>query len=154
MDWRLFRVEYESCGESYTEALTFDQFEQYYHAAWADDSGKIPVKYFSRHDLDSLNRDIKGTYLVNHNNQVCIDLAVFIQENTSKGGAWDGWCMNPLSLLTACGNGRGGGDFYKGKLEYDNIGIWALDLLEYTNRAPFGYLEEKYYFDENKESIV
>ena len=46
---------------------------------------------------------------------------------------------HPLSLLTAEGNGRGGGD-YKGSCE-DLIGIWARDVISVEMAAPPDYAE-------------
>lgn len=42
------------------------------------------------------------------------------------------WEMHPLPLLTAFGNGRGGGDYYE-KEGLDNIGRWAFDNIGVTN---------------------
>ena len=37
------------------------------------------------------------------------------------------WVINPLPLLTACGNGRGGGDYHGSNC--DEVGTWAGDVL-------------------------
>lgn len=44
----------------------------------------------------------------------------------------DVWDMHPLSLLTAFGNGRGGGDYYE-KEGLEDIGRWAFDNIGVTN---------------------
>lgn len=48
----------------------------------------------------------------------------------------DGWIINPLPLLTACGNGRGGGDYCEGQSDYDKVGIWAGDVLSIEFAVP------------------
>lgn len=50
-----------------------------------------------------------------------------------------GRVYHPLSLLTAEGNGRGGGD-YHGSCE-DLIGIWARDVISIELTAPADYAE-------------
>ena len=42
--------------------------------------------------------------------------------------------LHPLSLLTAEGNGRGGGD-YNGP-NMDMVGTWARDVISMENEAP------------------
>ena len=52
------------------------------------------------------------------------------------------WRIHPLSLLTAEGNGSGGGDYY-GCCE-DEVGIWARDLIGVARRKteiPAGFTE-------------
>lgn len=44
------------------------------------------------------------------------------------------WVTHPLPLLTAIGNGRGGGD-YHGTNE-SMVGMWAMDLLSFTEDRP------------------
>lgn len=66
-------------------------------------------------------------FLINHDKQEFVDL-------------WNvpcfGWnAVNPLSLLTAEGNQRGGGDYYGIGGEY--VGTWARDLIEVSNKCPF-----------------
>ena len=56
------------------------------------------------------------------------------------------WIISPLPLLTALGNGRGGGD-YKGT-EMDKIGIWARDILSVEFEVPDGFNELKVNFKE------
>jgi large subunit ribosomal protein L21 len=46
----------------------------------------------------------------------------------------DGWCIFPISILTALGNGRGGGD-YEGS-DMDKVGSWAFDSVYFTNKTP------------------
>lgn len=48
-----------------------------------------------------------------------------------------GMMAHPIPLLTAIGNGKGGGD-YEGS-DMKDIGRWACDLIEATYEAPEGY---------------
>ena len=40
-----------------------------------------------------------------------------------------GWILNPLPLLTALGNGKGGGDYFDNSPDFDKVGIWAGDSI-------------------------
>lgn len=66
---------------------------------------------------------IKDKILVNHDKREFIDCNYYKKEAIGK----DGWCTHPLPILTACGNGQGGGD-YSGT-DMDNVGYWAGDLI-------------------------
>ena len=146
--------EYDTCGEAYTKALPFDEFHKYKEAAWGENTDGLPSKLFSARDLNILNSNTKGMFLVNNDKRLYIDMAAYISENTTKGGTWDGWCVNPLPILTACGNGRGGGDFHSGGEGYDDVGIWAFDCLEYTAKTPNGYSEVFFNFREKREAVA
>lgn len=61
----------------------------------------------------------------------------YIVNHTKKEYVVKKGMVHPLPLLTAEGNGRGGGDYY-GKYE-DLIGIWARDVLSMENEVPIGY---------------
>lgn len=65
-------------------------------------------------------------FLVNHDKKQFVDLPKYKEASMMKGG----WCIFPISLLTALGNGRGGGDYHK---EDDLVGSWAFDTIEITN---------------------
>ena len=52
----------------------------------------------------------------------------------------DGWYIHPLPLLTAEGNGRGGGDF-RGNNDY--VGRWARDKIAFRTKPPKGFTEMK-----------
>ena len=73
--------------------------------------GKDPFVY--RGDL------VSYTYIVNHTKRVYI----------KKKGEF-----HPLAILTAEGNGRGGGD-YDGP-NMDMVGAWARDVISMENEAP------------------
>ena len=55
--------------------------------------------------------------------------------------------MNPVSLLTAIGNGLGGGDYCYAEQRND-VGIWALDLISIEDEEPQGYWKSYVYFKE------
>jgi hypothetical protein len=46
------------------------------------------------------------------------------------------WVINPLPLLTALGNGRGGGDYYEKFPDFDKVGSWAGDVLSIEMAVP------------------
>ena len=145
------RDDYNPDEEVYARVLMTDEFQKCYDSVWGEDHEGLPAKLFSKRDLEVLGFETEGMHLVNHDKQAYVDITAFIRENTTRGGVWDGYCMNPLPLLTACGNGRGGGDYLEEHVGYEDIGIWAFDSLEYTDKIPTGFTEAIFYFDENRE---
>ena len=148
-DYALDPYDRESDGSDtidypYVNAMALGAFQLYYDSAWGEESKQLDKKLFSKKDLDILNHDTTGMYLVNHNKQVYINLDTYKATCTT-----DGWCMNPLPLLTACGNGQGGGDYHDSRPSYEDVGIWAFDSLEYTDKVPDGFSEERFRFFDN-----
>ena len=82
-------------------------------------------------------------YLINHDKQDYVDLNQYYENCQRKG-----WCINPIPLLTATSNDRGGGDYYSNNPDADCCGTWAWDLIEINTSIPEGYTEEEYYFVE------
>lgn len=69
-------------------------------------------------------------YMVNYTTKEYVDMKKYIVENTTK----DGWCIHPLPLLTAIGNGRGGGD-YRG-VNMDLVGLWCGCKIGFNKTKP------------------
>jgi hypothetical protein len=67
-------------------------------------------------------------YIVNHTKKLYVDKNLEFEDN-----------IHPLTLLTAEGNGRGGGD-YRGASE-DLVGIWARDVISLEKTQPDGFTE-------------
>lgn len=101
-----------------------------YHIAMENEEDK---RMFIEGDLSD---DYK--YIVNHTKK-----AYTIKPNYNSRSL----TINPLSLLTAEGNGRGGGDF-RGQGE-DKVGCWARDIISIESEVPEGYLMEKFNFHED-----
>ena len=76
-------------------------------------------------------------YIVNHTKKLYVD------KNLDFGGN-----IHPLSLLTAEGNGRGGGD-YSGSFE-DHIGTWARDVISVEKDPLDGFKELECPFSESE----
>ena len=97
--------------------------------------------------------DFNGWYLINHTQQTYVDLGEYQQMNSWEE-EWDGkkyqMAVHPLPLLTACGNGRGGGDYHDCYPDYDMVGRWAFDLIEFASYKPVGFTEEIYRFKEER----
>lgn len=92
---------------------------------------------------------VRYMLLVNHTKKEFIDMYDYKESNENE----DGWCVHPLPLLTAVGNGFGGGD-YCGEDE-DKVGSWALDCIELVSYEKAeslisqGYESKIYKFKEN-----
>lgn len=85
-------------------------------------------------DIDEVDEfDLHKKYLVNHDKKIAIDMDEYISKCEK-----DGWCVHPLSLLTACGNGMGGGDFYEGSHGYELVGSWCMDTISFEDELPEG----------------
>jgi hypothetical protein len=79
----------------------------------------------SRHDMSSYK------YIINHTKKLYINKETSESINNRK--------VHPLPLLTAEGNGRGGGDYRGQNIEF--IGIWARDVISVEKDIPVGYEE-------------
>lgn len=137
-------------GDAYEKKLSQEVFEQYFDAAWSDEADKhrVQEKALPRGYKELLTHATSGLYLLNHTRKEYIDFGRYISDNTVRTGDWDGWCVNPLPLLTACGNGRGGGDYYD-QTARSNVGTWAFDLIECRDSVPPDYMEGLYAFPPN-----
>jgi len=81
-----------------------------------------------------------GQFVVNHTKKLYVD-------KTKAPLAQKGWSgrIHPLPLLTAEGNGEGGGD-YMAKASANLVGTWARDLISIENEIPKGFTELKFGF--------
>jgi hypothetical protein len=66
-------------------------------------------------------------YIINHTKKEFVDLTHLAPTKFTSGGKETIWYMHPMSLLTAEGNGQGGGDYW-GEHE-TKVGIWARDVI-------------------------
>ena len=94
--------------------------------------------------VKSTDFTIDNLYLCNHELKEYIDMNKYKNNSTDA----DGWCLHPLSLLTAIGNGRGGGDYHDCHINADKIGIWAWQELSFEKEIPENYVEYEITFKE------
>ena len=73
-----------------------------------------------------------GYLLINHSRKLFINMEDYYRNSVLNYGEdrKDAWVIHPLPLLTAVGNGKGGGDYYRKALNVEDVGIWAGDLIE------------------------
>jgi hypothetical protein len=98
---------------------------------------------------DNLNQAVPGARLATYTSAVATDTAVaaptvyrFIVNHTKRQyvDKEKSTVLHPLPLLTAEGNGRGGGDYHGPRQE--DVGIWARDVLSAERIVPeAGYTE-------------
>ena len=136
-------------GDIYEEAISWNQFMRFYKAAWGARENMHRINPKSRGILTVKNN---RRFLVNHDKKSYIDLKEYVELNKwheegeyfrrFKNGrgrkarySYD-MCINPLPLLTACGNDRGGGDYRGKNPDFDKVGTWAFDHIELTGIRP------------------
>ena len=142
---------YNPEDNAYARALPLREFADLYEIAQGEsDLPSMKRSAFFRHDVECLMHYTKGMFLLNHSRSLYIDIAEYIRRSTDA----EGWCLSPLPLLTACGNGRGGGDFDKEHSGFEHIGTWAFDWVEYTDHAPEGYTAFPVRFAEDARAAV
>lgn len=104
--------------------------------AWSGDYDTIKG-YYSRSEngegIELPTQDttpIKGRHCIVNHTKKC---AVVVPEEVQ-----DKLVIHPLPLLTAMGNGKGGGDYF-GSINADKVGTWATDLIEVAYLVPEDY---------------
>jgi len=110
-------------SEPYQRKFPKKKFAEIYDEVWNRDASKF---------VGSLGISYYAGFLINHSKQRYIDLSDYEE-------------VDPLPLLTACGNDRGGGD-YHGPLE-KRIGTWAFDELEFSKSYNGPYKKVFYAFE-------
>ena len=116
------------CGDYYD-----DEGEDGYYGKVKNEDNVKPKKFLSK-------KEQLKAILVNHTTK---EYVIYSKVKNS-----DGWRVNPLPLLTALGNGRGGGDYYDNLPDSDKVGIWAKHILSIEFEIPQNYIELKFGFRE------
>lgn len=117
------------CGDYYNE----DSEEDYYDKVKDKDCIK-PDEFLSE-------KEQLKAILVNHTTK---EYVIYSKMPKDSGE----WQINPLPILTALGNGRGGGDYYDNLPDSDKVGIWARHILSVEFETPEAYAELKVAFKE------
>ena len=141
-------------GDPYEQKMPHDKFMRHYKACW--NNGSKPHYMPDAAEVAYVGLE-ENWYLINHTQKLVIDLGKYYEQNKweetwtdyqthEKRSSW--YCVHPLSLLTACGNDRGGGDYHSKYPDYSEVGTWAFDKLEYRHDKPEGYTEVMYSFKE------
>lgn len=91
-------------------------------------------------------------YLINNSKKTYVDLKDYYKKSKSTE-EWKGkkytMCIFPISLLTALGNDRGGGDYHEGGTCFEDVGTWAFDEIYLSNELPDGYEKLDVFFKES-----
>ena len=109
--------------------------EKIYATCWENKSNEtfVDVEYNFFVENDKI---IGKGYLINHDKEEFIDLKNYAIAAIDCFGM----VVNPLPILTAIGNGLGGGDYYKGNINYELVGYWFMNKIEYSlQNYPIGY---------------
>ena len=108
------------------------RFYKHYKSEYDYCAGKH-VRHYSKPEEV---KERQGRFIINHDKKCYIDMVEY-EKNNLACTEDDDWHFHPIPLLTAVGNGRGGGDF--SGIGEEDVGRWAGDLLEVRNAKPSGY---------------
>lgn len=87
-------------------------------------------------NLEYVDFSITDKYLVNYDKEEYIDISEYMKKSYGRNNG----IIHPLPLITNVGNGKGLGDFHKGNLGYEYVGIWCWQLIAFTDKPPRNYL--------------
>ena len=101
-----------------------------------------------------LNFNYRGKFLVNWTKETYVSFDEYMKKGFSDWSKEVYIC--PFTLLTALGNGRGGGDYYNDYPNCKRVGDWAWDVISIEDDAPDGFKQDDVYFTEwfNKEREI
>lgn len=149
-------MEHSYIGNNFVNAVCNEIFDAPAHVVWCGDyaevedfkntkenrAKRIIAKCEKNYDMvkdgnEVFGWDNKEYFLINVTKKQYIAI-------DNEEGSW-GAKIHPLPLLTAVGNGKGGGD-YRG-INEEQVGIWADDVLYITDNPPkdYGRIEIPFY---------
>lgn len=137
----------ETTEENLTnENLTLEKAQELHKIAWHGNK-ELALTY---NDFKT-----ETMLLVNWTKKLYVNMKEYIEKSTNKTGYFQGWCIHPLSLLTALGNGFGGGDYYGVNLQ--DVGSWCFDEISFEDMnkeqelLEQNFTKAEYYFKENTD---
>lgn len=157
-------MEHSYWGNDFMCAITGELYHHRARVAWVGDYASDykwgedkpnPKELFEQawsgeqEEIEDGGLTLEDMYLVNHTKKIFISGNEYWDFNRFKWGKDTKWsCTHPLSLLTACGNGLGGGDYWEDNPDANLIGDWCMDEIEVTDTPPKGYKKVMYDFCE------
>lgn len=149
---------------AYTRYISQDDFNEIYRNVWGNERDRF---YITPRPYTHVSMRNRRRYLVNHTTKEYVDFESYIEDNKwqTERREWRRYkngrfiekpytcdvCIHPLPLLTACGSGRGGGDYYDCFSDYEKVGSWAFCEIELTGIEPSGYNLVEYHFSEQRK---
>ena len=115
---------------------------------WCGDYAEDAIAEFARNVSNEYSLpnpegfNLNNKFLVNWTDKTYIDCNKYYDASKDE----DGWVLFPLSLLTARGNGLGGGDYHGCNM--DLVGTWAGKQISVEDEKPVGYNEQELVFME------
>lgn len=100
----------------YSNDVGFERYEE----AWGEKT--------RRSKLAEAQVPLDDKFLVNHTEKTYLNCNTYYERSVDKNV----WCLHPLPLLTAVGNGLGGGDYHS-NIGVDYVGYWAGDVISVEN---------------------
>lgn len=136
--------DYKNYKEEIPNSLDYKLVKSLHRSAW---------KYGDGREMTACPLNMRNCILINHTKRQYINMREYYKEcdKLNKNDYCKGWVQHPLPLLTALGNGFGGGD-YRGMNE-NLIGYWACDEIEFDTNDREGYSDvtKELIFNENAE---
>lgn len=152
-------TEHSYIGNRFTESIVKELVNNPHHVAWVGDyadeeedkeinqdatemdlyidkAWRHHEKHHALLELSPMENSIH-LMLVNHTKKQYLDIEDYYLNSVPTSGWNKGMCLHPLPLLTAIGNGKGGGD-YRG-INKEKVGCWACDLIEVSVLKNYDY---------------
>ena len=146
-DWKGDRVvvagDYFEAGEN--KSIGLDMKEQLYDVEWPEP--KVNPLEATKALVKKWMKSEQTGFYVNYDKKQLIDLTKLKAQEVYND---QDWIISPLSLMIACGNNRGGGDFYEGGEGFEFVGTWAGDHVGIEDTRPDGFTEINPNFKENR----
>lgn len=123
-------------------------FEKSGRVFWCGDYAEDSMAKWAWNDDRELSLENPEDFTLNNKYILNYDKKVYLDCNKYKKASIDsdGWIIHPLPLLTALGNGLGGGDYWG--INKDEVGKWAGDELEIIKERPNSMEEFEIIFKE------
>lgn len=161
-------LEHSYWDNEFMKAMTADIYHNKTRVAWVGDYAdyykfnraeapdpKTLFKYawgmFMIEPIRKQELSLDGKFLVNHTKKLYVDCTKYYALNKYEWRHGQFECIHPLSLLTACGNGLGGGDYRNIYPDFESVGSWCWDEISVEDEAPKDYEETMYKFIEKKQ---
>ena len=141
-------MEHSYIGNYMMNTVSKDLFERKGRLLWCGDyaeDNEIEITGLTVKSIWQVNGDfmkktkfrVNNLYLCNHDTKEYINMKKYI--TLIEADYDDHLIVHPLSLLTAVGNGRGGGDYYG--INKDYVGLWVWNLISFEKEKPLDYKE-------------